>query len=161
MAGVKGRSGRPKRRTNDFFLVAGRNKQRIVKDAQERIEAPLIEYPGLGEVGKAFRDAYYKMMVNNQTWSVDYSEGLHLLANAAEQWHKADEALKKGGDKEPIYDNQGRLIGTKPSGLFRIERERHEAYLALLRDFGRLPRYHDDVKRIAAGKKINPFAGKI
>ena len=161
MSGVKGKSGGQNKTGTKYKMVSGRNKQRINKDAPEIISTDLIQYPGLKAIGKKFRDTYYEIMWNNGTWTEEYSDALHLLANAAEQWHQADKEVKKAGRKEPVYDKEGKLIGTKPSGLHKVERDLHQSYLQLLSMFGRDPRSRDDIKKIATGKSINPFAGKI
>jgi phage terminase small subunit len=161
MSGVKGRSGGHNRKTNQYKLITGRNKQRINADAPDVIDAPLMEFDGLGEYGQKLRAMYYEMLKNNGTFSATDSPSLHLLCNAAEQWHKADADVKKAGRKEPVYDGEGKLVGTRPSGLHKVERDLHASYMQLLAVFGFDPIHRDDIKKIATGKKINPFAGKL
>lgn len=161
MSGTRGHSGGNGKKPVKYKLVSGRNQQRINKDAPDIISTKLAEYPGLGEIGIQFRNTYYEMMRNNGTWTEEYSDALHLLANAAEQWHEADAAVKKSGRREPKFDKEGKIVGSSPSGIHRVERDLHAAYMQLLSLFGRDPRSRDDIKKIALGKSINPFAGKI
>jgi len=161
MSGVKGKSGGHNALSTKMRLVSGRNKDRINADLPEIISTDLIEFPGLGETGCNFRDAYYQMMCNNGTWTEEYSDALHLLANAAEQWHKADAEVKRLGRREKVYDKEGKVIGLRPSGVHKVERDLHQAYLQLLSMFGREPRSREDIKKIASNKSINPFAGKM
>ncbi len=161
MAGVKGKSGGHNRKSNQYKLITGRNKQRMTAQPDEIKDSSLMEFEGLGEYGKKLRGTYHEMLKNAGKFSITDSPSLHLLCNAAEQWHKADENVKKGGRNEPVYNEDGKLIGTRPSGLHRIERDMHVTYMQLLGLFGFDPIHRDDIKKIATGKKINPFAGKI
>lgn len=159
MPGIKGRSGGHNRKTNREKQILGAKKERISFNAPAHINAPMLEFEGLGEHGKKLWQLYAAMLKGNGTLSATDSAALHQLCNAAEQWHKADEEVKKLGRNESLFDKSGKVIGTRPSGLHKIERDLHTSYIQLLREFGLTPLHRDDIKKLSADEPINPFGG--
>lgn len=162
MPGVKGRSGGHNRKTTAEKMKLGvQHRKRLNKDAPDTVQGPLMTWDDhLGEHGKAIREYFLPMLVNNGTLGTTDSIALHRFCRVAEDWFKYDKMCLEKGRMVPVKDKQGVVIGTARATWSKLERELSDGLGVCLRELGLGPLHRDAIKKICHGEKVNRWALK-